>query len=231
MGGMQVGIVTRRYLKISLPLTNEQHGLGTSRLEQGLDPLRLTAVQGWCCFDARLQKWCVLFLTSQLAPFWLRHASRRALVGAFAGLRVIGTGIASRCSHTWRAELRRPHTNFLTSETGLHAHGTNSTPLPFLLDVSYVIEMEDAHTINLAMTKHGKKAFFGVYDGHNGDICAHWSAEHVWQYVDKLEEFNTTTLKTACLEADKEFLDNDPDSYVSVAQGYMTHAFDLKPNN
>lgn len=62
-------VVTGRHLKISLPLTNEQHGLGTSRFEQGLDPLRLNAVQGWCCLDARLQKWCVLLLTSQLAPF------------------------------------------------------------------------------------------------------------------------------------------------------------------
>lgn len=113
----------------------------------------------------------------------------------------------------------RPHTNFLTSETGLHARDTNSTSLFASPYVIYAIEMEDAHTINLAMTKHGKKAFFGVYDGHNGDICAHWSAEHVWQYVDKLDEFNTETLKTACLEADKEFLTNDPDSYVSVALG------------
>lgn len=92
-------------------------------------------------------------------------------------------------------------------------------------DGFFAIEMEDAHTINLSMTKHGKKGFFGVYDGHNGDICAHWSAENVWQYVDKLDEFNTETLKTACLEADKEFLEKDPDSYVSESWGLVTRCF------
>lgn len=75
-------------------------------------------------------------------------------------------------------------------------------------------EMEDAHTINMAMSKHTSKAFFGVFDGHNGDVCAHWSAEHLWPYVDELEELSDEAIQKACLAADDNFLKNDPDSYV-----------------
>lgn len=128
-------------------------------------------------------------------------------------------------------EVRRPHTNFLTSESSSTGCDTDYFgPFPVPLGLA-AIEMVDAHTINLAMTKHTKKGFFGVYDGHNGDICAHWSAENVWQYIDKLDEFNTATLKQACLEADKEFLTNDPDSYVSPFPAFYEVLYDLHASN
>jgi len=90
----------------------------------------------------------------------------------------------------------------------------------FQIDVVCVVcvvcaEMEDDHTIKTNMDKHGKKAFFGVYDGHNGDICAHWSAANLWQYIDRLEEHTDAAIQNACLEADKAFLTSDPDSYVA----------------
>jgi serine/threonine protein phosphatase PrpC len=76
--------------------------------------------------------------------------------------------------------------------------------------------MEDDHTIQMSMNKHTNKAFFGVYDGHNGDVCAHWSAKNLWQYIDKLEDHSDEAIKRACLAADKDFLTSDPESYVSV---------------
>lgn len=76
--------------------------------------------------------------------------------------------------------------------------------------------MEDDHTIKLGMEKHSNKAFFGVYDGHNGDLCAHWSAANLWQFIDNLDEHTDSAIQTACLEADKAFLTSDPDSYVSL---------------
>jgi serine/threonine protein phosphatase PrpC len=74
--------------------------------------------------------------------------------------------------------------------------------------------MEDAHTIQMAMTKHQNHGFFGVYDGHNGDVCAHWSAKNLWNFIDGVEEFAEPAIQKACLEADKEFLTNDPESFV-----------------
>ena len=74
--------------------------------------------------------------------------------------------------------------------------------------------MEDAHTIQMAMTKHESHGFFGVYDGHNGDVCAHWSAANLWKYIDGVEDLSEGGIQKACLEADKEFLTNDPESFV-----------------
>lgn len=77
-------------------------------------------------------------------------------------------------------------------------------------------EMEDAHTIKMSMEKHPQKAFFGVYDGHNGDVCAHWSAENLWKYVDNLDDHTDQSVVSACLAADKEFLTTDPETYVVI---------------
>lgn len=201
-------------LKVSLPSTNEQHGLGASRLKQGFDPLWFAAVQGGSCFDARLQKWYVSLVSFRKRPFYFRSAAARIKASSCAIMSYTDEKIVARFWSAALAKGRTPHTNFLTSESGFLEPVTDffaCVPIAHVLDI---IEMEDAHTINLAMTKHNKKGFFGVYDGHNGDICAHWSAEHVWQYVDKLDEFTAATLKQACLEADKEFLEKDPDSYV-----------------
>lgn len=80
-------------------------------------------------------------------------------------------------------------------------------------------EMEDAHTIQMAMTKHESHGFFGVYDGHNGDVCAHWSAANLWKYIDGVEDLSEGGIQKACLEADKEFLTNDPESARGSAGG------------
>lgn len=80
--------------------------------------------------------------------------------------------------------------------------------------------MEDDHTIKMAMQKHSSKAFFGVFDGHNGDICAHWSAKNLWPYFDNLPEHTEEAMKQACLAADKEFLSTDADSYVLSVRVY-----------
>lgn len=81
------------------------------------------------------------------------------------------------------------------------------------------MEMEDDHTIQLSLTKRANQAFFGVYDGHNGEICAHWSAQNLWKYIDNLEDQNEQAIQEACLAADKDFLTNDPNSAPGMGGG------------
>jgi protein phosphatase 2C family protein 2/3 len=69
--------------------------------------------------------------------------------------------------------------------------------------------MEDAEAIILSLPNHPNVAFFGVFDGHNGAAASKWSAQHVPQYLDRLDEFTPEKIQQALLQADADFLKTD----------------------
>lgn len=51
------------------------------------------------------------------------------------------------------------------------------------------VSMEDAHTHVLPLPENGKLSFFGVFDGHGGDLAAKFAAKHVLTYIQQSEAF------------------------------------------
>ena len=62
--------------------------------------------------------------------------------------------------------------------------------------------MEDDHSIGL----EGRKAFVGVFDGHNGDRCARWTAANMARSLARVGEFSDDEIKSACLRLDRDYL-------------------------
>jgi len=72
--------------------------------------------------------------------------------------------------------------------------------------------MEDAHTIELSLPHHPGWAFFGIYDGHSGALCANYMAERLAKNIDSIDDKNfedLSLLADKCLQTDEEFLTAD----------------------
>lgn len=52
------------------------------------------------------------------------------------------------------------------------------------------VTMEDAHSHVLPMREHEELSFFGVFDGHGGDLAAKFAAKHVLTYIRNSEAFD-----------------------------------------
>jgi len=76
--------------------------------------------------------------------------------------------------------------------------------------------MEDDYSIEL----EGRKAFVGVFDGHNGDRCAKWTAANMARSLTRLGEFSDEEVKNTCLRLDRDYLR-------TFGQGGTTAAFVL----
>jgi serine/threonine protein phosphatase PrpC len=67
--------------------------------------------------------------------------------------------------------------------------------------------MEDAHCIELSLPKHSDQAFFGIFDGHSGSLCATYMAEHLYKNIDSVEDFSDLdSLAKTCIKTDEQFL-------------------------
>jgi len=67
--------------------------------------------------------------------------------------------------------------------------------------------MEDAHCIELSLPKHSDQAFFGIFDGHSGSLCATYMAEHLYKNIDSVEDFSDLdALAKTCIKTDEQFL-------------------------
>jgi len=70
--------------------------------------------------------------------------------------------------------------------------------------------MEDAHTVMLNLPKHTNTAFFGIFDGHSGDLCSHYLASNLYKEVDELTDvFVEAQVAQVCLNVDQSFLDSE----------------------
>lgn len=66
-------------------------------------------------------------------------------------------------------------------------------------------EMEDAHRIVLSFESHPDVSFFGVYDGHAGDLVAKHLAKKLHQHIEKCgPNFDDDSLQKAVVEFDQE---------------------------
>jgi len=67
--------------------------------------------------------------------------------------------------------------------------------------------MEDAHCIELSLPKHSDVAFFGIFDGHSGSLCATYMAEHLFKNIDAVENLtDLDALASTCIRTDEQFL-------------------------
>jgi serine/threonine protein phosphatase PrpC len=66
------------------------------------------------------------------------------------------------------------------------------------------VEMEDAHSICLALEGHPNTSLFAVYDGHAGELVAKYLARDLPGHLAKLEQFDDQSLKKAMLEFDAD---------------------------
>jgi len=67
--------------------------------------------------------------------------------------------------------------------------------------------MEDAHCVELALPKHQDYAFFGIFDGHSGSLCANFMAENLYKNLDSVEDFSDLeALGKTCIKTDEQFL-------------------------
>lgn len=67
--------------------------------------------------------------------------------------------------------------------------------------------MEDAHCVELTLSKHPNYAFFGIFDGHSGSLCATYMAEHLYKNIDSVEDFSDQeALAKTCIKTDEQFL-------------------------
>jgi len=69
--------------------------------------------------------------------------------------------------------------------------------------------MEDDHTVELSLPKHPDYAFFGIFDGHSGSLCAHYMAQKLFKNVDNIENFTDDALAKVCLSTDEQFLTSE----------------------
>jgi len=67
--------------------------------------------------------------------------------------------------------------------------------------------MEDAHCVELSLPKHQDYAFFGIFDGHSGSLCANYMAENLHKNIDSVEDFSDLeALGKTCIKTDEQFL-------------------------
>jgi len=67
--------------------------------------------------------------------------------------------------------------------------------------------MEDAHCIELTLPKHSDFGFFGIFDGHSGNLCANYMSENLYKNIDSVEDFtDLDALAKTCIKADEHFL-------------------------
>jgi serine/threonine protein phosphatase PrpC len=70
-------------------------------------------------------------------------------------------------------------------------------------------EMEDAHTILLTLPNHEGVGFFGVYDGHCGNVASTYCDQNMWRYIDQLANFQDQhSIVQKVIECDQYFLEN-----------------------
>jgi len=71
--------------------------------------------------------------------------------------------------------------------------------------------MEDAHSVILSLPKHSEYAFFGIFDGHSGSLCANHIAENLAVALDNgvegdFFEHQDVIAKT-CISVDEKFME------------------------
>jgi serine/threonine protein phosphatase PrpC len=67
--------------------------------------------------------------------------------------------------------------------------------------------MEDAHAFTFELSHHSNAAFFGVFDGHAGNKCSPYAAEHLPNYLDNVSNWEDEQgIINACLDCDDAFL-------------------------
>jgi len=71
--------------------------------------------------------------------------------------------------------------------------------------------MEDSHTVILSMQKHVDCAFFGVFDGHNGQKASKWCADHIAVGIDELTEFTTENIQKKMIQLDQLYFETTQD--------------------
>jgi protein phosphatase len=82
--------------------------------------------------------------------------------------------------------------------------------------------MEDAHCVELTMPKHQDYAFFGIFDGHSGSLCANYMAENLFKNIDAVEDFSDLeALAKTCIKTDDQFLN----AYVSCPNTFFPPYF------
>jgi serine/threonine protein phosphatase PrpC len=69
----------------------------------------------------------------------------------------------------------------------------------------YRITNEDAHAV---IRSQDDVVFNGVFDGHVGNLCANYVAEHLPAKLLKNKDISSDEINARCLEIDKEFLDS-----------------------
>lgn len=74
--------------------------------------------------------------------------------------------------------------------------------------------MEDAHCVELTLPKHQDYAFFGIFDGHSGSLCANYMAENLYKNIDSVEDFSDLeALAKTCIKTDEQFLNAEQYQY------------------
>lgn len=93
--------------------------------------------------------------------------------------------------------------------------------------------MEDAHAHMLPVPANSSIGFFGIFDGHGGDLAAKFAAKHVFTYVSNSEAYegiddnlDPNVLAEAIVEGDICFISYR--SFVDCAAGFLDCDEDLK---
>jgi len=69
--------------------------------------------------------------------------------------------------------------------------------------------MEDAHSIILNLENHKESSFFGVFDGHCGNLASKFCSENMYKYVDSVDDFSDQKISDKIFELDKAFMDSN----------------------
>jgi serine/threonine protein phosphatase PrpC len=74
--------------------------------------------------------------------------------------------------------------------------------------------MEDDHTVKLSLSRHPDFAFFGIFDGHSGSVCARFMADILYKNLDNLDDIcDNNALAKICLQTDDDFLKSEDYTY------------------
>jgi protein phosphatase len=87
--------------------------------------------------------------------------------------------------------------------------------------------MEDAHCVELTLPKHQDYAFFGIFDGHSGSLCANFMAETLYKNIDSVEDFSDLeALGKTCILTDEQFLSAYVFLLLNIAQFFHITSYE-----
>jgi len=69
--------------------------------------------------------------------------------------------------------------------------------------------MEDAHSIILSLENHKDTGFFGVFDGHCGNLASKFCSENMCKYIDSIDDFSDQKISDKIFELDKAFMESN----------------------